>query len=111
MTCSSLQIFGNDPLEMESLISWEKGKKIIFLDIFIIFVRILSEPILLLDLRLYIKSLISSGVIGAMMKFSEFAFLKLSVKVFSVGGIFFWRFVLIDVKKLLKNFLLFQLGQ
>ena len=38
------------------------------------------------------------------MKFSEFFFFKQSVKVFIVGRIFFWRFVPIDVKKLLTFF-------
>ena len=41
MTCASLQIFGNEPLEMESLISWERGNDIISLDIFMILVGIL----------------------------------------------------------------------
>ena len=65
MTCASLQMFGNNPLEMESLISWERGKEIISLDIFMILVGILEGPTLLLDLRLCIKSLISPGVVGA----------------------------------------------
>ena len=56
----------------------------------------------MLDLRLCIKSLISSGVVGAMMKISEFGFFKKSVKIFLVGGIFYWRFAPINVKKLLK---------
>ena len=38
MTCASLQMFGNDSLEMESLISWESDKEIISLDIFMILV-------------------------------------------------------------------------
>ena len=67
MTCASLQIFGNDPLEMESLISWERGKDIISLDVFMILVGKLQGPTLLLDLRLCIKSLILSEVVGAMM--------------------------------------------
>ena len=76
MTCASLQLFGNNPMEMESLISWETGKDITSLDIFMILVGILYGPTLLLDLRLCIKSLISSEVVGAMMKFSEFGVFK-----------------------------------
>ena len=41
MTCASLQMFGKNPLEIESLTSWEKGKEIISLDIFMNLVRIL----------------------------------------------------------------------
>ena len=72
MSYASLQMFENDPLEIESLISWERGKEIISLDIFMILVGTLLRPILLLDLRLCIKSLISSGVVGTMMKFGFF---------------------------------------
>ena len=72
MSYASLQMFENDPLEKESLISWERGKETISLDIFMILVGTQLRPILLLDLRLCIKSLISSGVVGAMMKFGFF---------------------------------------
>ena len=41
MTCASLQMFVNDPLEMEPLISWERGKDIVSLNIFMILVGIL----------------------------------------------------------------------
>ena len=74
MTCASLQVFVNDPLEMEPLISWERGKDILSLNIFLVLVGILSEATFLLDLRLFIKSLISSEVLGAMMTFWEFVF-------------------------------------
>ena len=69
MTCAILQMFGNDPLKMESLISWERGKEIIFLGIFIILLGMLSGPTPFLDLRLCIKSLISSGVVGICKRF------------------------------------------
>ena len=53
--------------------------------------------------RLNMESLVSWEVQVKifMIKFSEFGFFKHSVKVFLVGGIFFWRFVPIDVKRLL----------
>ena len=78
MTYASLQMFENDHLEMESLISWERRKEIISLDIVMTLMEILQDPTLLLDLWLCIKSIISSELVGTMMKFSEFGFFKFS---------------------------------
>ena len=58
----------------------------------------LLGPVLLFELRVYIKSDISSGVVGVMKNDSAFGFLRLSEKFLFVGGMCFWSSLLIDVK-------------
>ena len=58
----------------------------------------LLGQVLLLKLRVFIKSDISSGAVGLVKNYSAFGFLRLLKKLFSVGGMRFWSSLLIDVK-------------
>ena len=76
----------------------ERGIEISFLIFFKIDVGMLLGPVLLLELRVCIKSDISSGVVGVMKNDSSFGLLRLSEKFIFVGGMCFWSYLLIDVK-------------
>ena len=55
-------------------------------------------PVCLFNLRNFIKSDISSGVVGVMKKDSAFVFLMLLEKCFFVGGMCFWSTLVINAK-------------
>ena len=76
----------------------ERGIEISFLIFFKIDEGMLLGPVLLLELRVCIKSDISSGIVGVMKNDSSFGLLRLSEKFLFVGGMCFWSYLLIDVK-------------
>ena len=69
---------------------------------FLIFFKIdagmLLGPVLLLELRVYIKSYISSEVVGVMKNDSACGFLRLSEQFLFVGGMSFCSSLFTDVK-------------
>ena len=72
ITCASLQISGNIPIEMELLISSDRGSETISLAIFRILVGILQGLMLLLKSSEQFKSPISSALVRPTVKFSTF---------------------------------------
>ena len=76
----------------------EREIEISFLIFFRIDMGMLLGPALLLELRVSIKSDISSGIVGVIKNDFAFGFLRLSEKFLFVGGMCFWSSLLIDVK-------------
>ena len=66
----------------------ERGIEISFLIFFRTDVSMLLGPVLLFELRVCIKSDISSRVVGVMKNDSAFGFLRLSEKFLFVGGMY-----------------------
>ena len=73
----------------------ERGIEISFLIFFKIDMSMLLDPVLLLELRVCIKSDVSSAVVGVMKNDTAFGFLRLSEKFLFVGGMCFWSFLLL----------------
>ena len=76
----------------------ERGIEISYLIFFKIDVGMMLGPLLLLELRVCIKSDINSGAVGVMKNDSVFGFLGLSEKFLFVGGTCYWSSLLIDEK-------------
>ena len=98
ITCADFNKLRKISFLKELLMIAERGIEISFLIFFRIDVSMLLLPVLLFEMRVFIKSDISSGVVGVMKNDSAFRFLKLSQKFLFVGNMNFWSSLLIDEK-------------
>ena len=74
ITCADFNKLGKIPFSKELLMIAERGIETSFLIFFRIDVSMLLGPVLLFELRVCIKSDISSGVVGVMKNDSAFEF-------------------------------------
>ena len=85
ITCADFSKLGKIPRSKELLTIAERGIEISFLSFFRTDVGMLLGPVLLFELRLFIKSDISLGDVGVTKNDSAFGFLGLSEKFLFVG--------------------------
>ena len=76
ITCADFNKLGKIPFSEELLMIAERGIEILFIIFFRIDVGMPLGPVLLFELRVYIKSDISSRVVGVRKKDSAIGFLR-----------------------------------
>ena len=88
INCADFNKLGKIPFSKQFLMIAKRRTEISFLIFFRTEMGMLLGPVLLFELRVCIRSDISSGVVGVMKNDSAFGFLRLSEKFLFVGGMF-----------------------